>query len=171
LGRLPDRLAERGRAGAVPRQRDRWLHHAGASTVNDRSCLDHRTSIGAGQPLLAGSNCPETWGSEGWAGARRVPVEIYTQRFTALGDNFNFDFWRVADADLDAAGVPEFEPIGSFQTYGYTSDFTAEILCGTSVYRNFAHIIPTTSPAVPGVPAGRSGSRCASTRSRSSCRR
>ncbi|HEX6870080.1 MAG TPA: hypothetical protein VF163_03190, partial [Micromonosporaceae bacterium] len=126
------------------------LHAAGVSTVNDRSCHDHRTSIGAGQPLLAGSNCPDTWGSEGWAGARAVPLEVYTQRFTTLGNNFNFDFWRVSDAEIDAAGVPAFKPMGNFQTYGYTSDYTAEILCGTSVYRNYAHIIPTTSEVVPG---------------------
>ncbi len=139
------------------------LHHAGVTTVNDRSCLDHRTSYGTGNPLLAGSNCPVTWGTEpgsavrdasdpgrGWAGARPVPLEVYSQRFASLGANFNFDFWRVSDAELDAAGVPAFKTLGNFHTYGYTSDYNVEILCGTSVIRNYAHIIPATSQVAPG---------------------
>ncbi len=132
------------------------LHHAGATTVADRSCVDHRASIGTGNPLLAGSNCPQTWGSEGWKGGRPVPLEVWEDRYAALGANFNFDFWRVSDAELDAAGVAPptstsaGKTLGNFQTYGYTSDYTAEILCGTATKKNYAHIIPTTSPVVPG---------------------
>jgi len=131
------------------------LHHAGLTSVSDNSCLDQRP-IGAGFPLLAGSNCPETWGSEGWKGGRPVPLELWTQRYGALGNNFNFDFWRVTDAEIDAAGVAPpsanspGKTLGNFQAYGYTSDYTAETLCGTTVRRNYAHIIPATSLVVPG---------------------
>jgi hypothetical protein len=132
------------------------LHHAGAVTVNDRSCVDHRTSYGSGNPLLAGSNCPVTWGTEGWKGARPVPTEVYEARYAAQGNNFNFDFWRVSDAELDAAGITPptaanaGKTLGNFQTYGYTSDHSVETLCGTSTVRNYAHIIPTTSVVAPG---------------------
>ena len=131
------------------------LHHAGVSSVNDRSGLDQRP-VGAGWPLLPGSNCPQTWGSEGWKGGRPVPLELWTQRYGALGNNFNFDFWRVSDAELDAAGVTPpsatspGKTIGSFQAYGFTSDYTSENLCGTTGRRNYAHIVPTTSAVVPG---------------------
>ncbi|MBI1968266.1 MAG: hypothetical protein HYS40_09765, partial [Gemmatimonadetes bacterium] len=139
------------------------IHHAGTTSTSDRSCRDHTNTFGAGTPLLAVSDCEETWGTEpgarvraksdptrGWAGARPIPLEAWLARYTASPAAFNFDFWRVSDAEIDAVGVPEFKAIGALQTYGYTSDYGAEILCGTSTVRNFAHVIPTTSPFVPG---------------------
>ena len=138
-------------------------HHAGATSTADRSCLDHSNTFGAGTALLAVSDCEATWGVEpgarvraksdptrGWDGRRPIPIDAWLTRYNANPAAFNFDFWRVSEAEIDAAGVPEFKPIGAIQTYGYTSDYTTEILCGTSTLRNFAHIIPATSPAVPG---------------------
>lgn len=140
------------------------IHHGGATSTSDRSCLDHTNTFGAGTPLLAVSDCPEqTWGTEptatvrapgdptrGWAGARPIPLEAWLTRYNANPAAFNFDFWRVTEAEISAAGVPDFKTIGALQTYGYSSDYTTEMLCGTSTIRNFAHVIPTTSQIVPG---------------------
>lgn len=134
-------------------------HHAGLTSVNDRSCLDGRPAVGAGFPLLAGSNCPQTWGTAGWEGRRPVPLEVYSARFATLGNNFNFDFWRVSDAELDAAGVAgptatsPGKIIGNYQTYGYTSDYTTDILCGTTTQRNYGHLFPAAR--CPGADAAR----------------
>ncbi len=132
------------------------LHHAGVQSTADRSCLDHTNSLGAGTPLLAGSDCPVTWGSEGWRGARPVPSDVFKTRFSLDPANFEFDFWKVTDAELTAAGVAPPAPgspgktIGNFQTYGYTSDHTGEILCGSSSILSYGNIIPASSPTVAG---------------------
>jgi hypothetical protein len=126
------------------------LHHAGVTSVNDRSCRDHSSAFATGVTLLAGSDCPVTWGSAGWEGARPVPAEVYRARYLADPQGFRFDPWSVSDAELDAAGVARETPIGTFQTYGYTTDFSQEILCGTATLRNWAHVLPPASPATPG---------------------
>jgi hypothetical protein len=124
------------------------LHHAGVSSTSDKSCLDHSNAFGAGLPLLAGSDCPATWGSEGFKGARAITQDVFVNRFNADPTNFAFDFWKVSDAEIAASGTDK--PIGNFVAYGYESDHTAEVLCGSSIYRTYGNVIPATSQIVPG---------------------
>src|SRR6266576_107031 len=124
------------------------LHHAGVTSTADKSCQDHTHAFGAGFPLLAGSDCPATWGSEGFKGSRAITQDVYVNRYNADPTNFAFDFWKVSDAEIDASGVDK--PIGNFQTYGYESDHTTEILCGSSIMRTYGKVIPATSQVVPG---------------------
>lgn len=130
------------------------LHHAGVTSTADKSCLDHTHAFGAGNPLLAGSDCPATWGSEGFKGARAITQDVFVNRYNADPTNFRFDFWKVTDAEIDASGTDK--PIGNFVTYGYESDHTAELLCGSTVYRTYGQAVPgcSGSPTKPGWPLG-----------------
>lgn len=130
--------------------------HAGVTSTSDGSCRDHRRAFGPGNPLLAGINCPPTWGSLGWVGYRAVPTEVWQARFAAQGSAFNFDFWQVTDAELDALGIPRTKTIGNFQTYGFMTDANVDILAGTSTIRTFGNVIPGGSgaPTRPGWPLG-----------------
>ncbi|HET7790691.1 MAG TPA: hypothetical protein VFK78_07820, partial [Gemmatimonadales bacterium] len=128
------------------------FHAAGVQSTQDKSCTDNTNSIGAGNPLLAGSDCPKTWGAEGWKGARKIPQALYLQQFLLDPNNFSFEPTAISDAQLDAAGVPNDTTarIGDFQTYGFTSDYSKDILCGTSVFRSYGNVIPANSPATGG---------------------
>ena len=130
--------------------------HAGVTSTSDGSCRDHRRAYGAGNPLLAGINCPPTWGSLGWVGARPVPTEIYQARYAVQGSAFAFDFWKITDAELDASGMPRTKTIGNFQTYGFMTDATVETLAGSGTIRTFGSAIPGGSgaPTRPGWPLG-----------------
>ena len=128
------------------------LHHAGVTSTSDKSCQDHTHAFNAGNPLLAGSDCPATWGSEGFKGSRAITQDVWVNRFNADPTNFAFDFWKVSDAEIDASGTNK--PIGNFEAYGYESDHTGEILCGSSIARTYGKVIPSTSQIVPGGCAG-----------------
>lgn len=130
--------------------------HAGLTSTTDGSCRDHRPAFSGGRPLLAGINCPPTWGSLGWGGMRPVPIEVWEARYAAQGSAFNFDFWQVRDAELDARGMPRTKTIGSFQTYGFITDATTEILGGSGTIRTFGSVIPGGSgtPTRQGWPLG-----------------
>jgi hypothetical protein len=137
------------------------LYHAGITSTSDGGCRDHRvantaTNIPAGNPLLAGSDCPATWGTLGWQGARAIPLEVYLAHFAAEGSAFRFDFWRIPGSELDALGIPLTKPIGSFQAYGFSTDANSDILAGTSTVRSFGNVIPGGSgaPTRPGWPLG-----------------
>lgn len=132
------------------------IYHAGVTSTSDGSCRDHRAAFGAGNPLLAGINCPPTWGSNGWVGARAVPTEIWQAHLAAEGNAFRFDFWKIPDSELDAFGIPRNKPIGSFQTYGFMTDANSDILAGTSTIRTFGNVIPGGSgaPTRTGWPLG-----------------
>lgn len=118
------------------------LHHLGATSTNDRSCRDNTSVFASGRLLLASSDCPATWGSEGFRGARPIPLELFESRYTANPAAFNFDFWRVPEADILAAGVEENKFLGSVQAYGFSSDYGEDVLCGNASSRNFAHVVP-----------------------------
>lgn len=126
------------------------LLHSGVQAKTGAGCLDHGGGYPGypdGFPLLASSDCPQTWGTAGWQGRRPVgTIENWVEYFRAVGpQNFSFDFWRVP---------PEFKSgkpfIGDFQVFGVMSDHGAE-------YRaRYGAVIPgqTGDPELDGYPIG-----------------
>jgi hypothetical protein len=134
--------------------------HAGASSTTDRSCRDVTSgNYGAGNPLLALSDCPETWGSLGWRGRAPVTIDSYLAEARSNPTGFTFDFWRFPEGE-PAQGALE-RQFGSFQTYGIFSDYSADDLCGTPTTRTYGRVIkpavaacPDVTPTKPGYPLG-----------------
>ena len=122
----------------------------GLQSTSDRSCLDHRGNafpisgsffLPAGTPLLAGSDCPQTWGTRGWQGTRPVEQRVFLNAAQANPSNFRFDSWK----------FPEFAPTGTlerqygnFQTYGSFSDYNKDDLCGAGSQRTFGRVVRKT---------------------------
>jgi len=124
------------------------VYHSGVQSTNDDSCRNHTASfLDPGFPLMAGSDCPETWGSAGWRGARPITQEGWEEWFRQRGSEFTFDWWRVPE-ELHAPGR---EFIGTaFQTFGVMSDHGREI---RALYGN---VLPngTGAPQLEGYPLG-----------------
>ena len=130
---------------------------SGVTAVSDGSCRDHRGfgngnfgNFASGAPLLASSNCPDTWpgapAAPVWGGDRTTALEGYQALFDADPTEFRFDFWQVPDS-LKRAG-----PFmgTNFSTYGETSDHFTEVL------GSYGSVIPGGSgdPTVTGWPMG-----------------
>jgi hypothetical protein len=134
-----------------PRDNTLGRMFSGATSTDDGSCRDHRFYAngwyGAGFPLLPTSDCAETWGSDGWAGAHPIDLQGYKDLFDAQGTNFAFDFWRVPEAN-QRADKPF---IGTrHSTYGESQDYASDYLL------QYGSAIPggTGNPAVQGYPLG-----------------
>ncbi len=103
---------------------------SGATTTTDGGCQDFSAfdaanpSAASGLTLLAGSSCPPTWplvnGEPTFLGANPVTVENFGNLQAIQGPNFDFEFWRVDPADVDASKF-----FGNFQTYGSYDDFNS----------------------------------------------
>ncbi len=124
---------------------------SGATNTADGSCKDHTGRFNGfyttGLQLLPGSDCPDTWGSDGWKGAHPIDEAGYKTLFDAQGDNFAFDFWRVP-AENQRLDKPF---LGSrMHTYGETSDYSSDIL------PNYGAVVPggTGTPILQGYPLG-----------------
>jgi hypothetical protein len=124
---------------------------SGVTNTADGSCRDHTGRFngfyGTGLQLLPGSDCPDTWGSDGWKGAHPIDEAGYKALFDAQGDNFAFDYWRVPPEDqrLDKMAL------GSrHHTYGETSDYSSDVL------PNYGAVVPggTGSGILQGYPLG-----------------
>jgi hypothetical protein len=134
--------------------------HAGASSTTDGSCRDvSSANYGAGNPLLALSDCAETWGSLGWRGRAPVTIDTYLAEARANPTGFTFDFWRFPEGE-PAQGTLE-RQFGSFQTYGIFNDYSVDDLCGTATTRTYGRVIkpavdacPDVAPTKPGYPLG-----------------
>jgi hypothetical protein len=124
---------------------------SGTTTTTDGSCSDHSGfSNGywaAGYQLLPGSDCPATWGSDGWKGAHPIDQAGYKALFDALGTNFTFDFWRVPEQyqrlDKQFLGT-------RFTVYGETTDYSSDVL------PLYGAVVPGGSgaPTIQGYPLG-----------------
>ncbi|HEX9728120.1 MAG TPA: hypothetical protein VGA37_06435 [Gemmatimonadales bacterium] len=122
---------------------------SGVVSTSDGSCRDHTGFANGfypiGLPLLAGSDCPETWAAGGFGGDRPIPVDAWLARFAELGPGFRFDYWQVPDrAKVDGR-------LGDrFATYGAISDHYADIL------DDYGAVIPggEGAPRIPGYPLG-----------------
>ena len=123
--------------------------HSGAQAAPE-GCLDHgphSRHYPYGFPLLAGSDCPDTWGTAGWAGRGLITLEGWRAYFDAVGpDRFSFDFWRVPREFYS-----EKPTVGDFQVFGMMSDHGFEYL--RDYYGN---VIPTLTnpPTKEGYPIG-----------------
>lgn len=135
-----------GRAEWGPRDNTLAKLFSGVAGTDDGSCRDHSAWFLTGLPLLASSNCADTWAGGVWTGDRETPIEGWKQLFDAQGDAFRWDYWRVPD-ELKQAG--QFAGT-NFSTYGESSDHFADILTG------YGEAIPggTGDPTVGGWPLG-----------------
>jgi hypothetical protein len=116
--------------------------HAGATEAGDGSCLDFRT-LPSGVPLLAGNDCPPTWGSQGWQGTRFVDQDGFLAFADQVGDaNFSFDSWRVPQ---ELRRNDKF--LGDFQTFGFFHDYSADALFGSSIHPSYGNVVPQGDPA------------------------
>jgi hypothetical protein len=129
---------------------------SGTTATTDGSCRDH-TGFGNGSNLggvtksglqiLPASDCPETWGSEGWNGSHPIDLLGYKALFDQQGADFGFDFWRVPEqyqrTDKMFMGT-------RFHTYGETTDYNADVLT------NYGSVVPGGSgaPVHQGYPLG-----------------
>jgi hypothetical protein len=125
---------------------------SGVTNTADGSCRDHTGRPNGlydvtGLQLLPTSDCPETWGAEGWRGASPIDPSAWQRLFEAAGDAFAWDFWRVPPGD--SASQRPF--LGTHhQTYGETDDYNTEVLT------NYGSVVPggVGPPAVQGYPLG-----------------
>ena len=130
--------------------------HAGAQSTTDGSCRDVTGgNFGAGNPLLALSDCPETWGSLGWRGRAPVTIDSYLAEARTNPASFSFDFWKYPEGE-PANGALE-RQFGSFQTYGVFSDYSRDDLCGTATTRTYGRVIKPAVDACPGGNATKPG--------------
>lgn len=128
------------------------LLHGDAVSAAGAGCRDHGGNFVGyphGFPLLAGNDCPETWGATGWQGRRPVNYEEgWLAEAQEKGNDFAFEFWDVNPANL----IPESERayVGDFQTYGIMSDH------GREHRARFGSVIPGQSgdPTLQGYPLG-----------------
>lgn len=72
-------------------------------------------------PLMPASDCPATWGTEGFLGMRTVPDSVWLRRFRENPAAFRWDDWRVPPSDIAPF-------VGDLSTYGAFSDFNRDIL-------------------------------------------
>jgi hypothetical protein len=128
------------------------LLHRGVLSAAGAGCRDHDgdwRSYPHGFPLLAGSDCPETWGALGWGGRRPVNYEPgWVSEFEAKGDEFAFEFWHVDPDNYIPLSEKQF--VGDFQTYGVMSDH------GEEHRLRYGEVIPggTGDPEMQGYPPG-----------------
>ncbi len=121
--------------------------HSGAPATDNGACTDFTAdNVNAGSPLGASSDCPETWGTDQFAGASRlIEFTRWVDYFNAVGgNNFEWKWWRVP---------PEYVSdrlIGNWQTYGRTVDWASDALA------RFGNVIPggTGATTAEGYPIG-----------------
>jgi hypothetical protein len=121
--------------------------HSGVAATDDGSCRDFTSEgINTGSPLGASSDCPDTWGTDQFAGASRlIEFQSWVDYFNAVGGaNFTWDWWQVP---------PEYvtdELIGDWQTYGKIVDWAADNMA------RFGNAVPggVGTPEAQGYPMG-----------------
>jgi hypothetical protein len=100
---------------------------SGVTSTDDGSCRDDSGGLNGNLPanftLLAGSDCPETWPSSGFGGLRPVLDEGWLAEFQASPSTFHFDDYKLPESAFDQTQF-----LGSFSTYGTTSDSYREII-------------------------------------------
>jgi hypothetical protein len=103
--------------------------------------------VQAGLPMLAASDCPETWPAGVWKGDRAIPEAAYRALSSQQGAAFRFDYWRVPEASK-RIGRPFLGT--SFSTYGESTDHFAEVV------RDYGAVVPggVGAPLIPGYPLG-----------------
>ncbi len=113
------------------------------------SCRDNGNAvnsfIAAGLPLLAGSDCPDTWAGSTFDGERPVPDSVWLNNFKANPSGFTWDDWKIP-----ASRRAQDKLYGAFQTFGSAVDY------GREQRSFFGSVIPGGSgaPVKEGYPMG-----------------
>jgi len=113
------------------------------------SCRDNSTrpneSMSAGYPLLAGSDCPDTWVGSTFGGERPVPDSVFLNNFKANPNGFTWDDWKIP-----ASRRAQDKLYGAFQTFGSTVDY------GREARDRVGSVMPGGSgaPVIEGYPMG-----------------
>jgi hypothetical protein len=123
------------------------LVHSGVPATADGECTDFTADrVYEGSPLGAASDCPETWGSDGFAGASRwIALDSWADYFGLAGaTDFAWDWWRVPEQFVSSA------LIGDYQTYHEIVDWGSDRLV------RYGNVIPggMGSPLDEGYPLG-----------------
>ena len=122
---------------------------SGVLSTEDGTCRDNSNGangfLQTGVPLLAMSNCPDTWASTGFDGTFNIPQESWVTLYATQGGNFRFDFHRVP---LGLRDQTKF--LGSFSTYAKGSDHYRDVLASYGAVTRFG----SGTPAVEGWPLG-----------------
>ncbi|MEJ7809178.1 MAG: hypothetical protein WKG32_02070 [Gemmatimonadaceae bacterium] len=120
-----------GRDGSVGTLFSGVTAERGTGTCRDNSSPSN-SNVTAGIPLLAASDCPDTWAnpSAGFAGERPVPDTVWTRRFQANKAGFTFEDFKVPQSERPA------RIYGSFQTFGATNDY------GRETVSRFGAVVP-----------------------------
>ena len=135
---------------------------SGAASTSDKTCRDHTHNLGAGNPLLPTSDCPETWGPLGWRGRRPVTESEFLAEARANPGTFKFEFWKIPAGEPEPTGKLD-KVFGSFQTYGLISDYSKDEVCGGGALRTYGRVVkgltafstcPDVDPTKPGYPLG-----------------
>ena len=124
---------------------------SGVTSTNDGSCRDNTTRpnnfMATDITLLAASDCPPTWANNRFEGPRPISDAAFLKLQQAQGNDFTFDYFRVPMEDRDQSKF-----LGSFSTYGLTSDHFAEALVA------YGNVTPkasaTAKPTRNGFPLG-----------------
>ena len=122
---------------------------SGVQSTTDATCKNMNAyqagAIVAGLNLLAGSDCPETWGPTGFDGPRSIPDTAFAALKRTRGAAFDWQYWQIPEAHKDRSGF-----IGKFSTYGLMTDYSNEIL------DSYGAVSPrsTAVPTIDGYPLG-----------------
>ena len=118
---------------------------SGATSIFNSSCRDDPRFLAQGFSLMAMKDCPETWGSQGFAAKLVVPDSVWVNTFNANKANFRWDDWRLARTRLDASNY-----LGTQSVYGFMSDYYREQKL------RYGSVVPGGSgaPTDPGYPLG-----------------
>ncbi|HSM35602.1 MAG TPA: hypothetical protein VK837_04320 [Longimicrobiales bacterium] len=110
--------------------------HSGEQSTTDGSCKQHNL-LSENNPLMAINDCPDTWGSEQFAGAKKkTTLPQWQELFEATADpsTFNWDWWRV-----DSAYISD-ELMGDAQTYYSFQDWADDRL-----RNSFGDVVPSSA--------------------------
>lgn len=94
---------------------------SGTTALFNGSCRDDTRFLIAGFSLLAMKDCPETWGSQGFAAKPVVPDSVWLNTFNSNKANFRWDDWRLSRSRLDLTNT-----LGTQSVYGFMSDYYRE---------------------------------------------
>ncbi len=123
--------------------------YAGVTSATGEGCRDHSGFAGHGLPnnftLTAALNCEVSWAGGEYDGIRRVPDEVWLERFQANPNAFQWNDYKIPRAELET-----FPFLGNNSTYGAFSDFPREVLA------RYGGATPKGSgpPSERGFPAG-----------------
>ena len=118
---------------------------SGVTSTSDGSCRNDGTFRATGFSLLPMKDCPDTWGSQGFAAKPVVPDSVWINTFNANKAGFRFDDWRIARSRLDLTNT-----LGTQSVYGFMSDYYREQKL------RYGSVVPGGSgaPTDPGYPLG-----------------